>query len=73
MGVRALDGHTRSTEGHNELVECGFVKGNETPRDTSFLTSNPWSSYKRKGAPPRGGIKHFLIRYWETKSKESLR
>jgi hypothetical protein len=31
LGARALDGCIRSTEGRNELVECGFTKRHNTP------------------------------------------
>jgi hypothetical protein len=32
MGARAMDGHIGSTEGCDNLVECGFTKGHDTPK-----------------------------------------
>jgi hypothetical protein len=70
MGAWALDGCTRSTEGHNELVECGFTKGHDTPKRHMFHTSDPWSSYKSKGTQPRGGIEHFWQEIWRASLRQ---
>jgi hypothetical protein len=37
LRVLALDGCVGSTDGHDELVECGFVKGNDTPKRHDVL------------------------------------
>jgi hypothetical protein len=67
-GNASLDECTRYTEGWDELLECGFMEGHDTPKRDDVYTTGAWSSYNRKGAQPKEGIE-----YWQEICRRILR
>jgi hypothetical protein len=58
-GHVGLDGCTGSMEGAMSHLSVGSQRGMTHPKDMTFHTSDPWSSYKSKGHTTKGRHRRF--------------